>query len=216
MDRGVKIVLASCLLGAGIAGAMLFRHPSPPALPPRPGTPDGLVLRQENDSQVAPPPAMDRLTARIGPATPTASRAHQSVPSRPDFSPTNPGEPPPPPALARSYPPLRERMIPPEDAFMGPDSPRTEGADASVRTHKIVDGDTLADLAERYLGDADRYLEIYEANRDLLPSPGVLPIGVEIRMPARGEAGPSSQNRPHEPGLVPVDPALPPRQHGSP
>ena len=96
---------------------------------------------------------------------------------------------------------------------MRPDSQR---ADEPVRTHKIVDGDTLADLAERYLGDADRYLEIYEANRDLLPSPGVLPIGVEIRLPTRGELVPSSRSRMPQQGLVPVAPTLPPRQHGSP
>ena len=214
MDRGVKIVLASCVLGAGIAGAMLFRHPSPPARPPRPGAPDGLVLRQENDSQVAQPPATDRLTARIGPSTQTP--ADQSGRSRPDSGPVAPGQPPPPPTLARSYPPFHDRMLSPGNRLMRPDGPRTERADEPVRTHKIVDGDTLADLAERYLGDADRSLEIYEANRDLLPSPGVLPIGVEIRMPTRGEPGPSSRSRLPQQGLAPVAPALPPRQHGSP
>lgn len=216
MDRGVKIVLASCLLGAGIGGAMLFRHPSPPALPPRPETPDGLVLRQENDSQVAPPPAMDRLTARIGPSAPVVPPPDRSARSRPDSGPTDPGEPPPPPELARYYPPFRERIIPPGDSFMGPDSPRSDDADAPQRTHKIVDGDTLADLAARYLGNADRCLEIYAANRDVLPSPGVLPIGVEIRIPAREEARGSSRNGLQEPGLVPVDPALPPLRRGSP
>ncbi len=53
------------------------------------------------------------------------------------------------------------------------------------RRHKIVDGDTLLELAEKYLGDRDRYLEIYQANRDTLPSPEVLPIGIEITIPPR-------------------------------
>jgi len=76
-----------------------------------------------------------------------------------------------------------------------PDADRPPGANAPdgwVRTHKIVDGDTLGSVAERYLGSADRRLEIYEANRDVLPSPQVLPIGVELRIPPRRERGGSA------------------------
>jgi len=50
-------------------------------------------------------------------------------------------------------------------------------------THTIVDGDTLPRLAERYLGDAQRADEIFEANRQRLPSPQLLPIGVKIVIP---------------------------------
>ena len=83
-------------------------------------------------------------------------------------------------------------------------------------THKIVDGDTLADLAARYLGEADRYLEIYEANRDLLPSPEVLPIGAELQIPrARGVAPAFPSAMPRQ-SLVPVAPAQPRRGHGFP
>jgi len=57
----------------------------------------------------------------------------------------------------------------------------------SPQVHKIVDGDTLGDLAARYLGSANRALEIFEANRDLLTDPELLPIGVELKIPARGE-----------------------------
>lgn len=58
---------------------------------------------------------------------------------------------------------------------------------AAPRRHKIVDGDTLQGLAEKYLGDRNRYMEIYEANRDALPSPEVLPIGFEIVIPPRNK-----------------------------
>ncbi len=51
------------------------------------------------------------------------------------------------------------------------------------RTHRIADGDTLPDLAQRYLGDKTRALEIFEANRHILPSPEILPIGQEITIP---------------------------------
>jgi nucleoid-associated protein YgaU len=56
------------------------------------------------------------------------------------------------------------------------------------RQHKIVDGDTLAHLAERYLGDAQRAGEIHAANRKLLPQPDLLPIGVTLVIPPRTPA----------------------------
>jgi nucleoid-associated protein YgaU len=52
------------------------------------------------------------------------------------------------------------------------------------RTHKIVDGDTLPGLAQRYLGRADRYQELFECNRDVLKNPEILPIGAELRIPS--------------------------------
>jgi nucleoid-associated protein YgaU len=53
------------------------------------------------------------------------------------------------------------------------------------RTHTIADGDTLSTLAEHYLGSADRSAELFQYNRDVLPSMDVLPIGAELRIPPR-------------------------------
>ena len=53
------------------------------------------------------------------------------------------------------------------------------------RTHIIVDGDSLQKLAGRYLDDSRRSNEIYEANRELLASPDLLPIGAELVIPTR-------------------------------
>ncbi len=52
------------------------------------------------------------------------------------------------------------------------------------KIHKIVDGDTLGKLAQRYWGRADRYVELYAYNRDVLSDPDVLPIGAELRIPS--------------------------------
>lgn len=83
-----------------------------------------------------------------------------------------------------------------DDVPVAEDSPNDErvgGADwpdqPAVRTHKIVDGDTLSRLAQRYLGSADRYQQIYEANRDVLRSPDLLPIGKVLRLPDRADRG---------------------------
>jgi hypothetical protein len=60
--------------------------------------------------------------------------------------------------------------------------PRAADRDAA-RTHVLVDGDSLALLADRYLDDPELADEIFRLNRDVLTSPDVLPIGVELRIP---------------------------------
>jgi phage tail protein X len=82
------------------------------------------------------------------------------------------------------------------------------GAEDPERTHTVVDGDTLAALAERYLGSSGRALEIYNANRILLPSPDVLPIGVELRIPPRVPPATvtTAANPQPAPPLVPLPP----------
>jgi nucleoid-associated protein YgaU len=52
------------------------------------------------------------------------------------------------------------------------------------RVHVVHNGDTLGRLAKRYLGDEGRALEIFDLNRDVLSNPHLLPIGVELRIPA--------------------------------
>ena len=54
---------------------------------------------------------------------------------------------------------------------------------ASDRYHRIQDGDTLRTLAEHYLGDADLAASIYDANRSILASPDLLPLGRQLRIP---------------------------------
>jgi len=49
--------------------------------------------------------------------------------------------------------------------------------------HVVRNTDTLEKMAERYLGDASRALEIFDLNRDKLDNPHLLPIGAELRIP---------------------------------
>ncbi len=44
-------------------------------------------------------------------------------------------------------------------------------------------GDTLGTLAAKYLGDALKWKAIYEANRDRLNDPDIIPIGMRLRIP---------------------------------
>ena len=81
-------------------------------------------------------------------------------------------------------------------------------AEEMERTHTVVDGDTLATLAEHYLGSSARALEIYNANRFVLPSPDPLPIGVELRIPPRVQGATAALDPSAQP-LVPLPPRVP-------
>ncbi len=59
---------------------------------------------------------------------------------------------------------------------------------SKLRTHTIVNGDTLARIAQRYLGTRSRDGEIYELNRDRISDSEVLPIGRTIRIPHRQQS----------------------------
>ena len=49
--------------------------------------------------------------------------------------------------------------------------------------HVVSNGDTLEKLAQRYLGDSGRAMELFDLNRDQLANPHLLPIGAELRIP---------------------------------
>ncbi len=113
----------------------------------------------------------------------------------------------PPPALAPGYPenesPAKSRW----GAAMSMMLPVATSADDAARTHTVVDGDTLAALAERYLGSAARAEEIYQANRDILRDPKLLPIGVELKLPPRKrQAAPAAVSPAHGLSKAPLVP----------
>jgi nucleoid-associated protein YgaU len=89
----------------------------------------------------------------------------------------------PPPVLAKTFP-----QEPLSDVSGGTVTEWGVETDASSaagpRKHRVKDGDTLATLAERYLGDPTRAGELLEANRTLISNPELLPIGVELVVPA--------------------------------
>jgi len=57
--------------------------------------------------------------------------------------------------------------------------------EARARPYRLRDGDTLESLAERFLGDTRRAEEIFQANRQVLVHPDLLPVGKTIMIPPR-------------------------------
>lgn len=55
--------------------------------------------------------------------------------------------------------------------------------DGYIGTVKLAEGSRLALLADRYYGERELWVYIFEANRDRIKHPNDVPIGTEIRIP---------------------------------
>lgn len=88
----------------------------------------------------------------------------------------------------------QEIVLPPKDKLAkdAPDrddvaraarSPLTTAPGIDRATYVVDRGDTLIGIARNVLGDAGRWHEIYELNKDKLASPDVLHAGTKLRLP---------------------------------
>ena len=72
---------------------------------------------------------------------------------------------------------------------VGGDSPGDIKADIRTETqdyyhiHDVVSGDTLGAIAKEYLGEAGKYMEIFNANRDQLSDPNLIRVGQKLKIP---------------------------------
>lgn len=55
---------------------------------------------------------------------------------------------------------------------------------AGGHTYTVKAGDTLSAIAKQHLGDANKYMKIYEANRDQLSDPDKIKPGQVLKIPA--------------------------------
>lgn len=198
MERGVRLVLAGSVLLSGISVAMMHRRQLPQPSREQSVSIGPAVLRQWTGPS---PPQANTPTPWAQP--PKATQVPVASPRRAMIAATLDATQPP-PQLARAYPGRGSSLDAMDTTPLDYRLPAPSDSRPATRIHKIVDGDTLEALAERYLGSVDRADEIFEANRELLSDPKVLPIGVELRIPPRrATATPESPAAPAGP-LVPV------------
>lgn len=57
------------------------------------------------------------------------------------------------------------------------------GASKDSRTYTVQSGDTLSKIAKEYYGDANRYMDIFNANTDKLSDPNKIQVGQELVIP---------------------------------
>lgn len=56
-------------------------------------------------------------------------------------------------------------------------------AKAAARTYTVQSGDSLSAIAQSVYGDAGRWPEIFEANKDQISNPNLIHPGQELRIP---------------------------------
>ncbi len=54
---------------------------------------------------------------------------------------------------------------------------------ASERIYEVVSGDSLSKIAKQFYGDANKYLRIFEANKDQLSDPNLIRVGQVLKIP---------------------------------
>ncbi len=191
-----RLLAATGVLCAGALAAWPFRQPhSLSAPPPLAPAPIALTLRREEVVLFASPQAeispATNLEAVAGASSnqPGRDAADQPRPARRTFELTNLAPPPPlpiafqPSAASEPSPPGNWR--PSSRATPPLPRPAPTYARQQPRLYRLRDGDTLENVAERYLGSASRAAELFEANRDVLARPDLLPVGKSILIPPK-------------------------------
>lgn len=91
---------------------------------------------------------------------------------------------------ARAYRPetlhkVRDKI----DAWQAANKPSWKAAGLELEEYRVERGDTLSKLAKARLGDAKRWPELFEFNRDRMDDPDSLSIGALLRLPPVAKAG---------------------------
>ncbi|MCC6930566.1 MAG: LysM peptidoglycan-binding domain-containing protein [Gemmatimonadaceae bacterium] len=69
------------------------------------------------------------------------------------------------------------------DVTSGSSSEAMSQEEAAVPTYTVVKGDTLSGIAKHHYGDASKWKEIFEANRDVIKNPDRIQIGWVLKLP---------------------------------
>ena len=83
-------------------------------------------------------------------------------------------------------------VVPPPARDLRPVAPAVPAAPAAPSFEEVTvgPGDNLSRLASKHLGDANRFAELYELNKDRLASADDVRIGMTLRVPGSAKASP--------------------------
>ncbi len=78
-----------------------------------------------------------------------------------------------------TLPPLHLLTAVPDDASPG-------GGDRADEpgTYRVIEGDSLSTIAQRFLGSADRWRQLYKFNRQVMSNPDTVRVGTVLKIPA--------------------------------
>lgn len=62
--------------------------------------------------------------------------------------------------------------------------PGVDAPVSSMKTYTVKSGDTLSKISREFLGDANDYMRIFEANKDQLKDPDKIQPGQVLKIPA--------------------------------
>jgi phage tail protein X len=184
--RASRFLIALGVILIGICAALPFRQSQPRALAP-PSAPVPLVLtlrRPDAPLELGPRVEVSPAVGLHSDAARAPLAAAGSAPLTPAAALDNLA---PPPALPVSFQPSASAES--TNNWQPAPVAKPTAAPPRPRPYRLRDGDTLENVADRYLGDRGRANEIFEANRDVLARPDLLPVGVTIQLPPRRAVG---------------------------
>ena len=60
---------------------------------------------------------------------------------------------------------------------------RARPSTPAVRTYTVQPGDSLSKISKQFYGDANKYMKIFDANKDKLADPDKVKVGMDLLIP---------------------------------
>jgi len=83
----------------------------------------------------------------------------------------------------KTVPSWREEVVADIHVAPGTASPGGAGAATAAKTYTVKAGDTLSKIAREHLGNANAYMDIFNANKDQLSDPDKINPGQVLKIP---------------------------------
>jgi nucleoid-associated protein YgaU len=81
--------------------------------------------------------------------------------------------------------PERDEALKRAEAFREKVAERQREGQAGEQTYVVEAGDSLSKIAKEFYGDASRWPEIFEANKDQISDPNVIRVGQKLHIPPK-------------------------------